>query len=315
MKRTTAMSVLVFVGLSFFTFDYAIGQTPEPTKWRAKDEQTIQKVPDDFSGAWNRHDMKAYSDLFTEDADVVVINGKHMKGRNEIFTYHDGLHKGAFKERTLTARWKDLRFIGADVAIGHIAFAGRSSSGDERRNTTALATVVLVKQQGRWLIAAFHNTLLSGHHGGRLPSDPEATKDIPTGSPTQTLGPDALVDGFLRAFNAHDAEAFWSLFTEDADWVSVAGIRVKGRADIQAEHEKAFTTFFKSAALASTGTTVRLVRPDVAVVPFTWELTGQVDKEGKIAAPRRGVITIVAAKEDDQWRITAGQNTNTFVLP
>jgi uncharacterized protein (TIGR02246 family) len=88
-----------------------------------------------------------------------------MMGRNEIFTYHDGLHKGVFKERTLTARWKDLRFIGADVAIGHIAFAGRASSGDERRNTTALATVVLVKQQGRWLIAAFHNTFLENQYG------------------------------------------------------------------------------------------------------------------------------------------------------
>jgi uncharacterized protein (TIGR02246 family) len=139
--------------------------------------------------------------------------------------------------------------------------------------------------------------------------------NLPSGNATQTPAPSALVDGFLRAFNAHDAKAFGTLFTEDADWVSVAGIRVKGRADIEAEHDKAFTTFFKSATLASTGTTVRLVRPDVAVVHFTWELTGQVDKEGKVAAPRRGVITIVAAKEGDQWKITAGQNTNTFIPP
>jgi len=137
---------------------------------------------------------------------------------------------------------------------------------------------------------------------------------LPTGAATQTLGPEALVDGFLRAFNAHDAKAFGSLFTEDADWVSVAGIRVKGRAGIEAEHEKAFTTFFKSATLSSKGTTERLVRPEVAVVHFNWELTDQVDKEGKVATPRRGIITIVAVKETDGWRITAGQNTNLFVL-
>ena len=99
MKQTTTMTILALMGLSFFTFDYALGQTPEPAESRANDEQTIQKVPDDFSGAWNRHDMKAYSDLFTEDADVVVINGKHTKGRNEIFRYHDGLHKGVMKDR------------------------------------------------------------------------------------------------------------------------------------------------------------------------------------------------------------------------
>ena len=139
--------------------------------------------------------------------------------------------------------------------------------------------------------------------------------NLSTGNATQTPGPSTLVDGFLRAFNTHDAKAFGRLFTEDADWVSVAGIRVKGRAGIEAEHEKAFTTFFKSVTLASTGATVRLLCPDVAVVHFNWELTGQVDKEGKPADTRRGIITIVAAKEADQWKITAGQNTNTFVPP
>jgi len=137
--------------------------------------------------------------------------------------------------------------------------------------------------------------------------------NLPTGNATQTPAPSALVDGFLRAFNTHDAKAFGNLFTEDADWVSVAGIRVKGRAGIEAEHEKAFTTFFKSVTLASTGATMRLLCPDVAVVHFNWELTGQVDKEGKPTGTRRGIITIFAAKEEDQWRITAGQNTNTFV--
>ena len=131
-------------------------------------------------------------------------------------------------------------------------------------------------------------------------------------SPAQTLGPEALVHGFVRAFNTHDAKAFGGLFTEDADWVSVAGIRVNGRANIQAEHEQAFTTYFRQATLASTDITGRLVRPDVAVVHFTWELTGQV-KEGKPADPRRGIITIVAARQANNWMITAGQNTNTFV--
>lgn len=141
----------------------------------AKDEQAIQKVADDFIGAWNRHDMKAFSNLYTEDADVVVITGKHLKGRDEIFKYHDDLHKGVFKDRRGSATLKDLRFIRPDVAIGHVAFEGASTltSGDERGKTTALATVVLAKQQGRWLVTAFHNTLLSGRVAGVLPSDPK----------------------------------------------------------------------------------------------------------------------------------------------
>jgi len=100
-----------------------------------------------------------------------------MTGRAAIFTYHDELHKGKFKDRRLSSQLKDLRFIRPDVAIGHVAFAGKTTSTavDERGATMALATIVLEKEQGRWSIAAFHNTLLtrSGPVAPVLPSDPE----------------------------------------------------------------------------------------------------------------------------------------------
>ena len=133
--------------------------------------------------------------------------------------------------------------------------------------------------------------------------------------PSSAAGPGeavALVDDFVRSFNAHDAKGFGLLFTDDADWVSVAGIRVKGRTNIQAEHHEAFTTFFSSATLALLDRDVRMVKPDVAVIHFNWELTGQPDKEGKLRPPRRGIITIVATKHESTWKISAGQNTNLF---
>lgn len=148
---------------------------PSPPGSQEKDEQAIQKVLDDFRGAWNRHDMRAFSALCAEAADFIVITGRHLKGRDEILEYHDALHKGVFKDRRMAVRWKDLRFIRADVAIGHVAFEGTSTlaSGDERGTTSALATVVLAKRQGRWLITAFHNSLLSGRVAGVPPSDPK----------------------------------------------------------------------------------------------------------------------------------------------
>lgn len=89
-------------------------------------------------------------------------------------------------------------------------------------------------------------------------------------------------------------------------------IRVKGRAKIQAEHEEAFTTFFKTATLASTGAEVRPLGPDVAVIHFNWELSGQLDQEGEPRGQRRGIVTIVVVKQADGWRISAGQNTNAL---
>jgi uncharacterized protein (TIGR02246 family) len=164
-----SMRVLVLICFAMSLFSVpAAGVTPELSN--LEDAQAIQKLLADFTGAWNRHDMRAFSELFTNDADFVVISGKHLKGRAEIFTYHDGLHKGAFKNRQQSSKWNDLRFIRPDVAIGHVAFEATSTSGDQALKRTALATVVLTKKGGRWLITALQNTLLSGPPPGAVSS-------------------------------------------------------------------------------------------------------------------------------------------------
>jgi len=124
----------------------------------SEDEQAIQKVLVDFVAAWNQHDMKLWSELFTDDADFVVVTAKHLKGREEIFKYHDELHKGPFKDHQMKASWQDMRFPRDDVALGHVKF----EPGNDKMKRTALATVMLLKQNGKWLITAFHNTLLYG---------------------------------------------------------------------------------------------------------------------------------------------------------
>ena len=141
-----------------------------PAALNANDEQSARKVLADYLESWNRHDMKAFADLFTKDCDYVVISGRHLKGRDEIFTYHDKLHRGLFKDRQLEGTWRDFRFVRDDVAIGHVSWAGSGPSSDGRGNTTALGTVLVTKLEGRWLIDAFHNTLLSAQVGSVLPA-------------------------------------------------------------------------------------------------------------------------------------------------
>jgi uncharacterized protein (TIGR02246 family) len=130
------------------------------------------------------------------------------------------------------------------------------------------------------------------------------------GTVAAETGPEALVDGFVLAWNKHDMKAFAGLFTEDADFVNVAARWWKGRAEIQARHEESHATRFKTSSLTSVGTVARLLRPDLAVVHFNWELTGQVDDEGKPVPPRRGIMQMLAVKQAEGWRIAAAQNTN-----
>ncbi len=67
-----------------------------------------------------------------------MITGKHLKGRDEIFRYHDELPKGVFKDHRGSAELKDLRFIPADIAIGRVAFEGTSADGGAKVKTRAL---------------------------------------------------------------------------------------------------------------------------------------------------------------------------------
>jgi len=135
---------------------------------------------------------------------------------------------------------------------------------------------------------------------------------LPARGAAQVDRPEALVDGFIRAWNAHDMKALGELFAEDADFINVAGKWWKGRADIQARHQEAHATRFKTTMLVETNTTVRLPRPDVAVLHFQWELSGELDPEGKPTATRHGIMQIVAVKQPGGWRIVSAQNTNAM---
>ena len=135
---------------------------------------------------------------------------------------------------------------------------------------------------------------------------------LPARGVAQVDRPEALVDGFIRAWNAHDMKALGELFAEDADSITTEGQWWKGRAWIQAQHERAHAAKLKTTILVETNTTVRLARPDVAVLLFKWELSGEPDPEGKPTAPRHGIMQIVAVKQAGGWRIVSAQSTNAM---
>ena len=135
---------------------------------------------------------------------------------------------------------------------------------------------------------------------------------FPAAIAAEANDPRALVDGFIRAWNAHDMSALAGLFAEDADFVNVAGMWWKGRGQIQAMHERTHAAKFKTTTLVETNTTVRMVRPDVAVLHFKWELSGELDQDGKRGMTRHGIMQIVAALRADGWRIVSAQNTNAM---
>jgi ketosteroid isomerase-like protein len=127
-----------------------------------------------FAERWNRHDMHAFGQLFSADAEFVNVTASWWKGRAAIERNHAFLHgtiaqtdtvgvttsarsHGIFRTMTLTFDSVEVRDVAPGIATAHAAWRG---SGDAR--TTAmrkgLFLFVLKKTRGAWQIVAAQNT-------------------------------------------------------------------------------------------------------------------------------------------------------------
>ena len=120
--------------------------------------------------------------------------------------------------------------------------------------------------------------------------------------------PEALADGFVSAWNAHDLGRLEALYAPDAIWVPVAEERTRGRAAIVAEFAKIHagkgwavrTTIARKGAVE-----VHRIKPDVATIFFHMDFLA----DGKPIAGLQRAMILVAVRGRDGWKITDGQLT------
>lgn len=105
-------------------------------------------------------------------------------------------------------------------------------------------------------------------------------------------------------WNTKSGALFSKPFAEDADYVVINGNYIKGRAAIEAGHQRIFDTIYKDTTLTLTVKQIRFLRPDVAVVHVSGQRVGPTKDVVNDA-----MITIVMTKQKDGWLIAAFQNT------
>src|SRR5271166_5532170 len=123
----------------------------------------IANVVAALAASWNRHDMVTYAALFTEDADFVNVVGMHWRGRDLIRERHEEIHRTIFRNSTLRTLDYSLRPLSPGVVLAHIHWEMSGHENPPGANFApgvrhGVITGVFVEQEGRWLIAAFHNT-------------------------------------------------------------------------------------------------------------------------------------------------------------
>jgi uncharacterized protein (TIGR02246 family) len=116
---------------------------------------------------------------------------------------------------------------------------------------------------------------------------------------------------YAVSWNDHDMAAFGRLFTEDCDYVNIAGVQWKGAQEIVQRQAELFQNRLKTAVRTLTGVEVRFSTPDVAHVHATWDVTGS-SRPTKEAVPvLKEITTMTMVKTNGKWLITAFQDTES----
>lgn len=111
-----------------------------------------------------------------------------------------------------------------------------------------------------------------------------------------------LIGNFIDAFNQKDLKLFTNLFAEDADFYNWQGALTKGRQKIEDFHAGVFKRL-SNTKLQLLSSSIRFVKPDVAVVIVNEENTNMTSADGKPLPNRLVNLIWVVTKENSTWLI------------
>jgi uncharacterized protein (TIGR02246 family) len=80
-----------------------------------EEQEGVRTALGKFTEAWNRHDAKAFSMVFADDADFANVDGLGAHGRTEVEQFHAPRFSTTFRDSHLTITETKTRFIKPDV--------------------------------------------------------------------------------------------------------------------------------------------------------------------------------------------------------
>jgi uncharacterized protein (TIGR02246 family) len=115
---------------------------------------------------------------------------------------------------------------------------------------------------------------------------------------------------FCAAFNKHDGHQLAQIMADDVDFVTVGAMWLHGKPDFEKYHTRLLDGRFHGIKMQVLQVAVRFLRPDIAIVHWSWTGTGDKNPDGSARKRRYGMMTMVAEKRKDRWLVVASQNDN-----
>ncbi|MBK1785775.1 SgcJ/EcaC family oxidoreductase [Prauserella cavernicola] len=141
-------------------------ETPPPaltdtTTDHAADRAAIERVVADTEKAYNTNDPELLTEHFAQDATVVNAMGVLLSGRDTLLESNRAGLAGFLRDQYVRYDLLDVVFVRPDVALAHKGARATDATGELiDLDHAMIALYVLVKQDGRWWVAARQNTLV-----------------------------------------------------------------------------------------------------------------------------------------------------------
>lgn len=151
-KTISIILIMISAAVSYFA------QEKSNVSETSKDETAIRQIVKQVEDGWNAKSGKDFAAPFAENADYVVVNGMYIKGRAAIEKGHQQIFDTFYKDSRLAGTIKSIRFVRSDVAIVHVEWNLTFRYNGKEEKSLAMNTMFMTKENGKWQIAAFHNT-------------------------------------------------------------------------------------------------------------------------------------------------------------
>ena len=124
-------------------------------------EKIAHDVIKQLEDSWNTANGEAFGEAFTEDADFIAIRGDYHQGREAIAKGHHAIFNSIYKDSRATYELIRARALSDDVILAQTRSDLSAPSGPLAGEHSSVSTLVLVRDEGAWLVAGLHNTLVA----------------------------------------------------------------------------------------------------------------------------------------------------------
>lgn len=132
---------------------------------RPTGSDAVETVVRLFQEDFNEGSFRRAPDYTTTDWHHIHSGGGITRGRADVLSEVRAVHQTFLKDVTMSLDSMHIRHVTPDVAVVdavHTVSPHQSSSGEMHTNEKWLKTYVIVRRNGRWLLAHDHSTTIEG---------------------------------------------------------------------------------------------------------------------------------------------------------